>query len=59
MHVYSIIDGSRFTTQEALLHWQLNTIKLSFPQAKRDGNPSEELRTIPDKPTVGRTEPPE
>jgi len=33
-----------------LLQRQLNTIKLSFPQAKRVGNPSAELRKIPDKP---------
>jgi hypothetical protein len=33
-----------------LLHRQLNTINLSFPQVKSVGNPSEELRKIPDKP---------
>jgi len=28
----------------------IKTIKLSFPQAQRVGNPSEELKKIPDKP---------
>jgi hypothetical protein len=36
--------------EEFLLLRQSNTIKLSFPQAKRVGSPSEKPRKIPDKP---------